>query len=354
VESAKNANSQVKRYLTFCKNAHLSPKKGALRNATYKKQIRTIKRFMFWLNHVRHISCDFKGARCYVAAVIRWAGMNTNPLDTMPAAEARTLKQAYNKHAVIIHQPKIALPKAMLRRLMRYWCKTNSEEERTTRRESLLATATMLYVTLGSRAGNILLSTGPNKWKQVLLVGDVNSEKFDSRPSKKAPLFIVNTRMKNSKYPVISSVPFNSNTASPKRFCAATRLLELTRKRKRDGAGPDEALFVNPKSGGPLTTGVANSHLKKFLRKFCTKKGLPPRYSKLFSLKSFRKAVATEMQKRGASPQSIAKHLKHASIDSQMSYICKYHKQNQQLEKDLYKCITPPTAQSRDRKPKHT
>jgi site-specific recombinase XerD len=160
--------------------------------------------------------------------------------------------------------------------------------------------------------------------------------------------------MKNSKYPVISSVPFNSNTASPKRFCAATRLLELTRKRKRDGAGPDEALFVNPKSGGPLTTGVANSHLKKFLRKFCTKKGLPPRYSKLFSLKSFRKAVATEMQKRGASPQSIAKHLKHASIDSQMSYICKYHKQNQQLEKDLYNCITPPTAQSRDRKPKHT
>jgi integrase len=272
--------------------------------------------------------------------------MKSNPLDSLQLAEYRELKLAYNKSAVIIRKPKIALPKGMLRKLIRRWCSESSSYLRTHHIDSLLGTATMLYVSTGTRAGNILMGTGDNKDEQVLLVGDVNMEHYLARPrspSNKRPLFIINARQKNNKFPVITSIPFNTVTSDPAQFCTATRLRELVLKRKSEGAGPDQPLFLHPR-GHPLSTGVANTHLQSFVKEVCREKQLPQRYAKLFSLKSFRKSVATEMAGWGASPQTLAKKLKHNAIDSQMSYICKYHDNNEQFERDLYKCITPRKA----------
>ena len=346
IEAVTGAASKVKVYQTFCKHIDFPPHAAALRNATLDTQVNTIRRYIFWLNHVRHISCDFKGARGYVAPIIRWAKMKSNPLDSLQLAEYRELKLAYNKSAVIIRKPKIALPKGMLRKLIRRWCSESSSYLRTHHIDSLLGTATMLYVSTGTRAGNILMGTGDNKDEQVLLVGDVNMEHYLARPrspSNKRPLFIINARQKNNKFPVITSIPFNTVTSDPAQFCTATRLRELVLKRKSEGAGPDQPLFLHPR-GHPLSTGVANTHLQSFVKEVCREKQLPQRYAKLFSLKSFRKSVATEMAGWGASPQTLAKKLKHNAIDSQMSYICKYHDNNEQFERDLYKCITPRKA----------
>jgi hypothetical protein len=167
------------------------------------------------------------------------------------------------------------------------------------------------------------MGTGDNKREQVLLVGDVNMEHYLARPrspSNKKPLFIINARQKNSKFPVITSIPFNTVTDDPAQFCTATRLMELVLKRKKEGAGPDQPLFLHP-NGNPLSASVANTHLQSFI-----------------------KSVATEMAGWGASPQTLARKLKHNAIDSQMSYICRYHDNNSQFEKDLYKCITPRKA----------
>jgi hypothetical protein len=346
VEAVTGEKSKIKVYQTFCKYIGFPPHAGALRNAPSDTQAKTIKRYIFWLNHVRQISCDFKGARGYVAPIIRWARMKSNPLDRLQPAEYRKLKLAYNKSAVIVRKPKIALPKGMIRKLIRRWCSESSPYLRTHHIDSLLGTATMIYVSTGTRAGNILMGTGDNKREQVLLVGDVNMEHYLARPrspSNKKPLFIINARQKNSKFPVITSIPFNTVTDDPAQFCTATRLMELVLKRKKEGAGPDQPLFLHP-NGNPLSASVANTHLQSFIKEICRSKNLPIRFAKLFSLKSFRKSVATEMAGWGASPQTLARKLKHNAIDSQMSYICRYHDNNSQFEKDLYKCITPRKA----------
>ena len=333
-------------YKTFCKHIDFPPTAEALSSATNETQIDIIRKYIFWLNHVRHISCDFKGARGYVAPIIRWAHMTTNPLDRIHGAEYRLLKLAYNKSAVIVRKPKMALPTATLRKLIRRWCSESSAYLRTRHIDSLLGTATLLYVSTATRAGNILMGSGDNKEDQVLLVGDVNMEHYLARPrspSNKRPLFIINARLKNNKFPTITSIPFNTATDNPAQFCAATRLMELVQKRKQEGAGPDQPLFLHPR-GQPLSTSVANTHLQTFIEDYCKSKQLPLRFAKLFSLKSFRKSVATEMAGWGASPQTLARKLKHNAIDSQMAYICRYHEDNRQFERDLYKCVTPRNA----------
>jgi hypothetical protein len=343
VESRTGEHAKLSVFRAFCQQVDLPPHPAWLEQASPTHQLRIVKNYMFWLVRDRHISCDFKGARAYVAPIIRWARMRHNPLDRMPAAEYRNLKQAFNKHAVISPKLKIALPRKMVRLLVQTWCYETDAVQRTTLLKPLLGTAAMLYLTLGIRAGNILMGTGDNRWKQVLLVGDVNSDRYDRNPRKRRPLFILNSRLKNSKLPVISAVPFNTVTTNPNRFCAATRLLELVRKRKKEGALPTDPLFLHPR-GQPLSTSVANSHLQKFVKNTCISRDLPERYAKLFSLKSFRKSVASQMQKWGCAPQTIALQLKHNAIDSQMSYICKYHDKHRDLERDLYKCVTPREA----------
>ena len=154
-------------------------------------------------------------------------------------------------------------------------------------------------------------------------------------------IFIVNNRTKTNKGPIITHIPAQKSS-NAEFFCAATRLVALARWRRRmDGASSDDFLFINPKSNKPLSTGVAHKHLKSFIKTVRSNQGIDNNLEKFFSLISLRKTVSTELKRKNCTPEIIACKLKHASITSQMSYICKHRTASKPFIKSLYEVITP-------------
>ena len=140
-------------------------------------------------------------------------------------------------------------------------------------------------------------------------------------------MFILNNRQKNSKdKPVLTAVPFNDNTRRAYKDCAATKLKAIYKRRKREGAKPQDCIFINVRSKGPLSTRIANTRIQQIMALKMQEEGKPKEWNKFYTLKSARKAVASHMEHLGCAPQTVALQMKHASIQSQMSYVCKCYK----------------------------
>ena len=155
-------------------------------------------------------------------------------------------------------------------------------------------------------------------------------------------VFIINNRTKTKKSAIITHIPHNLDSIDKNKYCAATRLVNLAKWRlKEEGANKEDFLFINPISKQPFSTSVANKALQNFVKKICIDQGRDESIAKLFSLTSLRKTVSTEMEKRNCTPQVIAFKLRHATLSSQLSYICEHRTASNTFTTNLYKIIMP-------------
>jgi len=300
-----------------------------------------IRRFFFWLQQKQGMGIAFKGARAYLSSALRFIDWDTNPMDLMPKAYRKRLEQAFDKNSIVKKQPKIAMTMKLARHYIDKWCKHSYAKQGQTpfmqrskeeQRVHLLGTALLTYAITALRAGNVLMGTSDNREALCLHIEDI----FEYKKANKIPLlFIINNRSKTSKVPIITPVPFNPT--SNKALCAATRLLSLVEHRLCvENAKPSDYLFINPSSKKPLRTGVFNKEVQKFAKELCSKQGLSPSIAKLYSAKSLRKFVSSEMKDEKCSPQQIAQQLGHNTLDSQLSYICNDYTKKKPFVAHLY------------------
>lgn len=337
-EAITGEASKLKVFFDFCKAYELPYKdtNNSIFNQSMGIQITMAERFIFHLQRDRYIQCNFDSARAYLKVALNHYDIETNPLDAMGRNRFRNLKLSFNKNANPGTRKKIALNSNLSRAIVNDWCGSTSSNVyvEATSIKGLLGTATLTYLATALRAGNILRGTSDNKDDLAIHIGDVIT--FDN-----GKVFILNNRTKTCKDPVLTHVPA-LNTTNAEYFCAATRLEALAKWRLRvDGASPDDFLFINPKSNKPLSTGVANNHLKNFIKAIRVEQGIHDNVEKFFSLISLRKTVSTELKRKNCTPEVIACKLKHASITAQMSYICKHRTASKPFIKDLYEVITP-------------
>jgi len=297
--------------------------------------------FIYYLQRIRKIACDFAGARAYTATVTRQYKLDVDPLDTLSSTNHSKLKRAYNKQALVNYKPKIAFDDSKFEALIKACHKPHQgphslfNSKRSTRRQ-LLGLAFLTYKVTGLRAGNILLGTGDNRAIHVLKIRNIFTNNSSGKCNPRGPIFIINDGKKGSKKPIITGVPFNPHTNNPKLYCAATGLLRLRNERMRQGASIDDPLFINPFSNKPLSTSVANTFIQDTLKSFFARQHNPKSWATLYSLKSARKALASRLEEMGCSPQTIAKQLHHSSLNSQMSYICTFFNKKQSLVRAMY------------------
>ena len=96
----------------------------------------------------------------------------------------------------------------------------------------------------------------------------------------------------------------------------------------------DDHKFLDKRT---LSTRIANTRIQQIMALKMQEEGKPKEWNKFYTLKSARKAVASHMEHLGCAPQTVALQMKHASIQSQMSYVCKFYKKKTRLVRELYK-----------------
>ena len=294
-------------------------------------------RFLFFLQRHRKFQGTFNNARAYLKTALVHYELDHNPLDTMGRNRFRELKLGFDKGSNPGSNTKIAFNNSLVMNILQEWCGTTPTNfyNEATSTKGILGTAILTYITTALRAGNILRGTGDNKDALTLHIEDVITLE-----NKK--VFIINNRTKTSKSAIITHIPHNIDAIDKNRFCAATRLVNLAKWRlSKEKASKEDFLFINPISKKPFSTSVANKALQKFVKNICIDQGKDESIAKLFSLTSLRKTVSTEMEKRNCTPQVIAFKLRHATLSSQLSYICKHRTASNTFTKDLYKSIMP-------------
>lgn len=329
----------MKTFIKFCKKFGLDYKnvKDSIFHDTPSAQQRMAERYLFYLQRHNSFQGSFDQARAYLKTALLFYDIEYNPLDTMGRNRFRNLKLGFNKGSNPGTREKIALNESLVSSLIQKWCGSTSSNiyDQATSKMGLLGTATLVYLTTALRAGNILRGSSDNKDDLALHVGDVITFEQDQ-------VFIINGRTKTSKAPIISHVPYNPHTLEKHKYCAATRLRNLAAwRRDKEGANDDDFLFINPRSKLPLSTSVANTSLQRFIKTICMEQNIAERLDKFFSLISLRKTVSTEMEKRNCTPQVIAFKLRHSTLNSQLSYICKHRTTSDTFTRDLYKSVIP-------------
>ena len=199
-----------------------------------------------------------------------------------------------------------------------------------------LHSALLIHLVTSLRPGNVLKGSSDSKNELALKLSNVYESKASATGV--ASMFILNDRQKNSKgKPVLTAVPFNQTTKCPYKECAATKLKAAYKRRKAEGASPNDCVFINARSKKPLTTKSANSRIQQIAGEKFVAEDNPSEWKSFFTLKSARKTVASHMAHLGCAPQTVASQLKHGSIQSQMSYVCKFYKKKSGLVDELYK-----------------
>ena len=286
--------------------------------------------YVWWIQRCTMVRGLFKQARTFVRAAARHFGIREDPFGAMSKVDYEELKAAFNKEAVLVR--KVNLP--FSREAAAFVLKTLWESTRVN--DDLLHSALLIHLVTSLRPGNVLKGSSDVGNGLVLKMSNV----FECKASVRgvASMFILNDRQKNSKdKPVLTAVPFNEKTKCAYKECAATKLKAIYKRRKKAGAKPQDCIFINERSKGPLTTRIANSRIQQIMALKMLKESKPDEWKKFYTVKSARKAVASHMEHLGCAPQTVALQLKHASIQSQMSYVCKFYKKKSRLIRELYK-----------------
>ena len=214
--------------------------------------------------------------------------------------------------------------------------RTKSKQARESTHYHIIATAFMLYCVTGLRPGSILRGTSDNKDGLALKIANVLVPSKGSKHDGSC-VFALNDRSKTSKHkPVLTPIPFNKGAL--KEECAASRLIALVKRRKKEGAKREDFVFMNARGFNrfPLSTGVMiNSIRIEMISYFNESMPLVKAQAraKLYVLKSTRKGMASDMAAKGCAPQTVANKLGHSTIDAQMSYICKFIKKDPMFAK---------------------
>ena len=322
-EDGGQEDYKVRKFLTFKKAAgaqDLIP-----RNEAHNARIFTD--FAWWLQRCSKVNATFKQVRTFVRAVHRRYGLEGAPFDGLSSEELRELKFAYDKEVVLVPRVNLAFNREDAAYVLKTLRKGAGHNDKA------LHSAFLVHLITSLRPGNVLKGSSDKKHLLVLKMSNV-FERQGSDPC----MFILNDKQKNSRgEPVLTAVPFHKSTRKPRRDCAATRLKDAYLKRKSEGAGHADCVFLNARSGLPLSTNCANSRIQKILGDRFEAQHKPREWCKFYTLKSARKAVASHMTDLGCAPQVVAGQLKHKSLQSQMSYICKFYKRRPDLVKALYK-----------------
>jgi len=340
--------SKINTFAKFCKElGEHPPSQGA-----HATNLSTLTNFAYWLQVNHGVHCDFKGARAYIAPILRYFQVRNNPFDDMPMAGKRTLTLAYNKHAIIVSKAELALEKKEASHILKNFNlkgpKFFDQEERSSsmkHRHSthfhMMATAFMLYCVTGLRPGSILRGTSDNKDGLALKLANVLVPAKGSKHEGEC-IFVLSDRSKTSKHkPVLTPVPFNKDSAKTSKECAATRLINLVKRRKKEGAKGEDFVFMNVRAQNrfPLSTGVMINAIRLEMISYFNKNMPLARAqarAKLYVLKSTRKGMASDMVAKGCAPQTISTKPGHGTIDAQMSYVCKLFKKDPIFAKESY------------------
>ena len=286
--------------------------------------------YVWWIQRCTNVRGPFKQARTFVKAAARHFGIRADPFEGMLKTDYEELKKAFDKEAVLVNKVNLPFSRESAAFVL------NSLWDSTKANDDHLHSALLIHLVTSLRPGNILKGSSDPDRGLVLKMSNV----YESKVSKSglASMFILNDRQKNSKgKPVLTAVPFNDKTKCAYKECAATKLKAIYKRRKREGAKPHDCIFINVRSKGPLTTRIANTRIQQIMALKMQSDGKPESWKSFYTLKSARKAVASHMEHLGCAPQTVASQLKHASIQSQMSYICKFYKKKNHLIRALYK-----------------
>jgi len=336
-EAQSGEKSKLKTFFEFCKTYDLPLGQNSIFTQDMEVQFTMVERFLFFLQREKQFQSNFDSARAYLKTALMHFDIDTNPLDVMGRNRFRNLKLAFNKNANPGSRKKIAFNHSLAVALINDWCGSTSCDNylEATSMKGLLGTAVLTYLTTALRAGNILRGTSDNKDELAIHIGDII-------PFENGKIFLLNNRTKTTKGPLLTHVPAQFSSKKAEYFCAATRLVALAKWRvDKEGASQDDFLFINPKSKKPLSTGVANNHLKAFIKSVCSSQEINEDLEKFFSLISLRKTVSTEMKAKKCAPELIASKLKHTSLKSQMSYICQHRTASKPFIKKIYEIIAP-------------
>ena len=286
--------------------------------------------FCWWLQRCTEVHCDFKGAQSFLRITSRHFGVEKEPFGAWPVAKFRKFKKTFNDNAVLIPKVNLAFDRKTAAFLLLELAKGEKLHDDISQKAMIICLVTSL------RASNVLFSSNDKDHSLTLKMSNVLEQKASE--DSVACMFIYNDRQKNSKKkPVLTAVPFNASSRNPSQDCAATILKEAWVKRAKEKASPEDSVFINTRSNRPLSAAIANKRIQEVLRSYFESKDKPVEWSKFYTLKSARKAVASHMEELGCAPQTIALQLKHRSLNSQMSYICRFYKNKPGLVRALYK-----------------
>jgi len=253
------------------------------------------------------------------------------------------MQLSFDKNRIVKEKPKIAMSIKLAKHYIDKWCRKTpfddfpiiagaKKVDKIFLRNSLLGTALLTYAISALRAGNVLYGSSPNNEDQCIHIEDI----FLQRQNKNSPLvFVINNRSKTSKVPIMTPIPFNPT--GNKSLCAASRLLQLAQHRRHvDNAKETDFLFINPRNGKPLSTKVFNNEIKNLAKRVCLKQKLPLDLAKLYSAKSLRKLVSSEMKDENCTPQQVAEQLGHSTLDAQLNYMCNDYSKRKPFVEQLY------------------
>ena len=324
--SSSQTSYQVKKFQLFQdQTGSEAPGHSAKNNAEI------FENFCWWLQRCTEVHCNYKGAQSFLRVISRHYDISAEPFVAWEIAKFREFKKAFNDLALLAPRVNLAFDRKVAAYLLKTLAKGKKLNDKT-----LQCNAMLLYLVTSLRAGNVLLGSGDSDKTLTLKMGNVFEQKgsTNSVPC----MFIYNDRHKNSKRkPVLTAVPFNELSLSPAVDCAATILRNAWLARRADNAADNESVFINKRSKKPLSTAVANARIQCILKEYFEARSKPGNWSKLYTLKSARKAVASHMKTLGCSPQTIALQLKHSTLSAQMSYICRFFKDKPGLTRALYK-----------------
>ena len=107
--------------------------------------------FIFWLQQVRGITCEYRGARSYTRAVLRYyRPPGGDPMDALSRVDREDIAKAFNIRRCPRTRPKAAFSRSLARQVI-----SQSLLSQSSTVDNLVAEVLFLYMITGVRPGNI-------------------------------------------------------------------------------------------------------------------------------------------------------------------------------------------------------
>jgi hypothetical protein len=288
--------------------------------------------FFFWLRRHRTLGKGWRSALTWKTPVVRFLQTwQRDPFDTISLALLDRFKAGFNNITADTVTPvKLSISNAMFKAI---WAQLDPADVSERVDRNLL----MTFDIGGFRVGTLVLGSGKRKHEQIMRLKHVHF-----LPSIAAPMhcFVICpcTKTTRSTQPVGHVLAANPDCDSEK--CAVKCLKDQVLMRRSQGAGDDDVLFANPRTGRPYSRNVFTTRLKRLIDRVASRRvggrRLPNPPSTYFSGVSFRKSVLTRLMEQGVSATRISAYAHHKSVHSQMNYVCENFETTERTAAVLY------------------